>query len=283
MTGRKRITTSAKAKAWAAGKGAKRPHFKKQKPKGRVIYENPKAVPVKATIAARRKRTPFKLENVEWVSKREQIGEGGVGRIYYGKIKFSGKSSSQDVVIKEFKRENVWWPSRSAGIIEILDKSKVPHPKMIYFQGFTLAERYIVMEPFLRTREDSKVSKFREYDLIRELRLMKRKSDREIFKQSAKITAELAKNGLLFRAARGHSPEEGLHNRIDVFNAITLEKGQPKVFVQDLDTFGFGKKASENWQTSKEALLKVICDKWPLNRKIAEKILREVEEKEGFS
>ena len=67
---------------------------------GKLIYKNPEAKPVSKWIATSGRRKPFTLENAAWIRKRGQIAEGGFGKVFAGRIKFRGKESSENCVIK---------------------------------------------------------------------------------------------------------------------------------------------------------------------------------------
>ncbi|PIU21693.1 MAG: hypothetical protein COT15_00995 [Candidatus Diapherotrites archaeon CG08_land_8_20_14_0_20_34_12] len=139
----------------------------------------------------------------------------------------------------------------------------------------TNGQKYIVMEPFVKSLGNPSApghyTKFlRTSDLISGLDL-RDETERLVFMQAAEATAKLAKAGLYLRPIG-----DDIGFRADVFNEITTRQGR-QVFVQDLDTFGLGEDAEENWRISATYLGGVV-----LRNPDAKRILNEIGAKYGF-
>lgn len=297
MPARLRVPTRDRERAWRLKKGiVRKARFPKRKIKGEIIYQNPNAVPVPSEIAEKGQRKPFTLENVDWISKVDRVfisqqlflpTGGGHGSIYWGKVKFKGKPSSERVVIKEYSG---YAPFRSQHVQEIigaLERSKAYHPKMAYFEANGI--QYMVMEPFVKTIEHTEkeesprkivFSKFYPADnFIHNMNLSDNR-DQITFRKTAEQLALLTKAGLML--------ERGIdivgQARADIFNGITLRDGSVKVFVQDIDTLHLSQEhETKRWDTSAYVLMDAVSAKNHHNYETAKRILDEIGRRHNFS
>jgi len=260
--------------AFKERKGMKRmPHFKAvsaghgQEPAPRIIYANHNAVPVSGSA-----KDYFSTENIERVSIGNEITHGGGGIIYAGRIKFK-KGPVKKAAVKMLLASA---PEISPSvIIEKLKKSRVSHPKMAFLESGML--QFIIMEPFVSTSNGRIITKFQEEgDFIRSLDLKNRK-DLNAFRQAAMQTLQLARQGLYIRPVA-----DDFGARADVFNAINLKNGKKKVFVQDIDTFSVESNPKKCFWKSAEHLLRTVTALKQENQSIANRIIVEIAEQNGF-
>lgn len=300
MAKKRRLSVSEKIRAWRRKKSiAKNARFPRGEIKGNIIYRNPNAVPVPKEIAAQGERKPFTLENVEWISKlglvftskkSNVLAEGGFGTIFWGRIKFKGKTSSERVILKQHHTfVSDQHLQRMPTVIARLERSGVPHPKMAYLETWNAEEEkecYIVMEPFVRvaekkdrrTKQRVVYSKFSPgADFVRKLKLS-HKRDADAFRQCVEHTVSLAKAGLWTKMTQDIIGRA----RADAFNGFILRDGRIKVFVQDLDSIFLGKNVEQNWVVSAMVLYKAVIEKEKSNDKRALKIINEVAKKHGL-
>ncbi|MEK6972868.1 MAG: hypothetical protein AABW72_02405 [archaeon] len=292
----RRHSTSKRVKAWRAKKGiARKARFPKGKRKGEIIYKNPNAVPVPREIVERGQRKPFTLENVEWIRVWDNVfldpfgrkqAKGGYGAIFWGKIKFKGKASSERIVVKQFhKFVSGTYSQQMPEIIARLKRSGVPHPKMAYFEiskGHEEIERYIVMEPFIKVGESEDLSgqrkkvvytKFLPSDeFIHDMDLRDEK-EQAVFRETAEQLVLLTKAKLEL----GGTYDYRRWGRVDAFNGITLQDRSVKVFVQDLDIlYPSQENDAKIWENSAHNLRVAVCAKYSLNHRFATDILNKV-------
>lgn len=258
---------------------------------GDVFYRNPDAQPVEPIIRDNGERKPFSIENAEWISKREKIGEGGYGIAYWGKIKVKGKTKSERCVVKEYKG-----PGRNIHLKTIINRvgeSGVTAPKMSYLESG--GRQYVIMEAFIQdgfsklTAEQPRLAtKFtnldektrlsdRGFDLARELDLSL-DGDAQVFRTICQMTGKLAKAGIYIRPQY-----DGMGPRIDAFSSFLLKGGAEKVIVQDLDTLKPRRDTRKNWSDSITALTESVTYRNPGNRTPARHIIMEVARQMGFS
>jgi len=309
MAERRRSTLRDKKNALQEKRGRK-PRFGKPKAnpdpsvRHEIIFENSDAVPVDPVIKERGQRQKWTLENVEWIriDYKTQIGEGGYGIVFRGRIKFKGVAATRIAAIKKYKREPKQTREYIESIIARLDVSGVPHPKMVYFESkIGLEGGYQIMEPFVKLVKTGAphrtVSKLEGRDLIGDLDL-REESDMEIFREAVRHTVKLSRAGLHLQQAFGENmlgfKRQPL--RVDVFTYFILKKGKPKVLVQDLDNLRLGEnktsaEINENWIRSTKVLVDTVADepreirvslKSRENKEIAQRIIGEIAADEGF-
>lgn len=240
-----------------------------------AIYRNPHAIPVSPTIRERGQRTPFALENAEWVLRQKPFTETLYRTIYFGLVKFKGISRPQRCLLKQLDyHEN----PQIQEIIRRLDRSNVYHPKMAAIIN-SPGDRWIIMEPFVTTWEGTKATKFL-YGvgcLVRKTNLAD-STGAQTFRKIARATAMLAKAGLKVVNAKAHKNDP----RVDIFNLIRTSSGELKLIVQDLENLELGENPQENWSESRESLLKVIRSTGPTKEGTARAILSEAAREHGL-
>jgi hypothetical protein len=268
-TPRSRIPTSQKAKALKERRRFKRtPHFKAARPEGKLIYENPDARPIGLSKTARIEKQHIEWVRDDWV---EPLSRGGTGTIYLGKMKIKGKNRAQRVLLKRYKdfilKMHVIGVENIKNVLERLEKSGVPHPKMGVLE--TSSGTYMIMEPFVTGKRGSKMLD-NYIDLVKSLNLSQPK-EKKILKDIARITARLSKNGLYYRQSL--SPRGVL--RADIFTLVSLKGGKTRVMVQDIDTLFVSDNPIQNWHASCQVLLDTVSQNNPKNLPIARTIINQ--------
>ena len=306
---RRRVSAAEKSRELAAKRGKPVFRFTERSKEGYPIYTNPKAVHVDQTIRNRGERKTFSLKNVEWIrvdagnASRNSIGSGGFSYVVLGRIKFAGVSSSRRVAIKSYRSNRANTYTSLQNIMKKIDKLNVPHPKWAYIPDeFT---QHIVMEPFLikaeKRGEEIISSKFipKKFrggyespgDVIDKIDLRKG-FDKKAMGQALEITATLAKGGVYFGQAHGL-----VNYRADVFAFLKKRNGDPKVYVQDIDTMIERKDHKENWVESTRVLLRtasvhpktgfhipeVDVERKAANEKILKQMIEAAAKKHGFA
>jgi hypothetical protein len=285
-----RQKTSARLRVWAARTGRRVSRVKHQMPKGKIIYSNPNAVPVPDTLSNRQTKHSFSLRNVEWISQREQIGQGGYGVVFVGRIKFKGKKA-QRCAVKQF----LWWDPKDLNsqhqsigqmkkIISAVEASKVAHTKMDAFENNGRA--YIVMEPFVHSsknslNERSIESKFtRNADVIAKMNL-KDAPDVALFEDAVRMVSLLAKQKLVLKREETQS----IDPKIGLFNTMRLASGRRKLFVQDIDMLGSAKSPKQAWRESTTHLLEALSTRIvgaPAPKEVAHRIISRIGKEAGL-
>jgi hypothetical protein len=281
---RSRIPTGQKAREYKERRQRKKtPKFKPGPVKGIRIYQNQTAVPLETN------QTAFTQDNIEWVSLGEDtpLFKGGTSRIYRGKMKVKGKHSSQTIVIKQpedffikgtsdyewMLRQTssanrkvlpliAYTPERVSEVINRLNQSKVPHPKMGFLERN--GRLFILMEPFIGKSGNRSTSKFLpNEDPLKKLDLH-RPADVQAFKIALKMTAQLAHAGLYIHPMFNINKKP----RSDVFNLIQRASGIPKLIVQDIDSLVVQNNPRKNWQISTNHLKEIVAGDIPFRLRI---------------
>jgi len=271
---RKNLSLHDQKKVWKLKNQAKKmPHFPEGKIKGEIVYRNYEALPLKPN------QKLFNWRNIEWVSIRGFLKETNSSEVFWAKMKIKGKSSSQRIVLKVFSDVSLICQDHLK-VIERLDKTDVPHPKMqpLFFKGGKA--HGILMEPFLRKSYGYIEPKFNPSDLIFFKLDLGTKGDLNLFKQAVNSTAKMAKVGLFFKQMR-NKPRFG-NLLVDVFNVVKSKAGAEKVIVQDIDSVRIIENPLVCWQRSTKVLLDTISSIKPENAEIARKIIEKVRKRYNF-